>query len=243
MATKELNNSMLNIEKDYDLAGYIVNPKQVSEIVAKVFTIYGVDPEDIRCVRIGSTTDEKSEPKIIVEIRKKALKPNGNRNTNTNDNWLMLSGNDVGNDKHIVDGRLYDFLRNKAFYGKNKNLSIKQVVRNDTKYLAIELDVALFMAFVYNINYADPFYKISAPKRRWKSNDELDELSGKARKAYIREINEYKEASILPCELYITFKANSSFKLKNGDVITGFHPEEVEYFHSDDDNDKKKKNK
>jgi len=227
--------------KPEDLSGYILNPKEVSSAVARVFELLGVDKDDIRCVKLASDADNK--PKIIVEVSYKAVKKNDDNQPTASWTEFYEGGNPEGG-KNRLSNFIYKSLMGCAYYGQDHNaLKWRKVVRGDAKYAQIEFDPYIFIAFAYNINFADPFFKISAPATRWTSNDKLDEMSGKERKAILRKEAEYKEENLRPCVFYVTFAKNSTWRAKDGSQVNGFHPEQVEYVYGEMTRERKKEKK
>ena len=214
-------------ERVRDLAGYVLNSEEINTAVVKFLMMYDIDSDDICSVKVGSTKD--GELKIIAEVRAKALKVK----KKSQNNWMDF---DQDYDERIdIPDVLYSAWNNKFYHGKRKNLKIMKIKRDHENYLAINIDPQIFLAFVYDINFCDPLYKISAPQRRWKSNKELDDMSGKQRKRYKLEQQQYSNYGITRCGVFITFTDGYTFKLRKNDgtveEIVGFHPAEVDAYY------------
>lgn len=216
-------------ERVRDLAGYALNPQEVSTAVVKFLMCYDISDEDIYGVKVGTTKD--NELRIIVEVREKALHKKGKKQSQ---NWMNFDNPNV--DSSLIDDYFYKAWRNKLYHGKKKNLQCRRIRRNDNdKYVAININPEVFLAFVYNVNFCDSFYKISAPAARWKSSKQLDDMSGKERKRYRAMQQEFSNYGITQCKcIVITFRQDATYKLNNGEIITGFHPNQVDDFHSQD---------
>lgn len=220
VTTQELG---IAIERDRDLAGYVLSPQEISTAVVKFLMCYNIDDGDIYSVKVGTTKDEKL--KIIAEVKAKAL---GKKKSSHN--WMDFE--EYSNEETVINDIYYSAWRNKLFHGKNKNLQIKKISRNKDKYVSISIDPEIFLAFVYDINFCDKLYKISAPAARWKSNKQLDDMSGKERKRYKAMQQEFANFGITHCRfVVVTFAKESVYRTDTAE-IKGFHPQEVEDFYS-----------
>lgn len=209
-------------ERGRDLAGFVIRPDEISTAVYKYLSFFNIDHEDIYSVKTGVTKD--GDLRIIAEISKKALSPKKSKASAT---WMTFE--DGGSeDETLIPNYFYSSAHNKLYHGKKKHLRATVVVRgkgNDkNKYVAIDIDPAIFLAFVYDIKFDDRFYKISAVPERWKSEKQLDDLSGKDRKRYNALRQEYSSAGLVPCKMVVlTFSNKDEFN---------FHPNQVDNFYA-----------
>jgi len=210
-------------ERVRDLAGFALNPQEISTAVVKFLMCYNIDDSDIYSVKVGSTKD--SELKIIAEVKSKAL-----CGKKRSQNWMDFE--EYSTEDTIIADVYYSAWRNKIFHGKNKNLQIRKINRNKEKYVSISIDPMIFIAFVYDINFCDKLFKISAPPTRWASSKQLDNMSGKERKRYKAMQAEFSNYGITQCKVFVTFSNNYTYEI-NGNTITGFHPQEVDDFYLD----------
>ena len=217
-------------ERVRDLTGYVLNPQEISTDVVKFLMMYGINEDDIFSVKVGVTKD--GELKIIAEVLAKSLKPK----KKTQNSWMDFD-QDIY-DSIVISDDFYNVWRNKIYHGKRKNLKLNQVKRNGEKCIGINIDPTIFLAFVYDINFCDPLYKISAPPKRWKNNKQIEDMSGKERKRYRALQQQYSNYGITQCMVVVTFSNEYQFKDSNGNLISGFHPAEVDAFFEDKDSKK-----
>ena len=216
-------------ERVRDLAGFVLSPKEIHTAVVKFLMMYSIEDEDIYSVKVGTTKD--NELKIIVELKAKALQ--GKKKSRS---WMDF--NEYDSDDSLISDTFYKSWHNKLYHGKRKHLPVKQVRRNNgkDKYVAIEINPEIFIAFAYDINFCDKMYKISAPAKRWASAKQLDDMSGKERKRYKAMQLEFSNYGITNCVFaVVTFSTNSTYKAPNGEIITGFHPNQVDDYYSNRD--------
>jgi len=189
---------------------------------------YNINEGDV-FVKVGST--KEGELKIIAEVKSRAL-----CGKKKSQNWMDFE--EYSNEDTMISDSYYSAWRNKIFHGKNRNLQIKKISRNKEKYVSISIDPMIFLAFVYDINFCDKMYKVSAPALRWKNSKQLDDMSGKERKRYKAMQIEFSNYGITQCFVVVTFSQNFQYHI--GDqTVSGFHPQEVDDFYSDNDNDKR----
>jgi hypothetical protein len=209
--------------KAKDLAGYVINPYEITTAVNKVFLAIGVSRDNIRAVRVG--LDKNGKVHIIAEIAWSALK---RKSTNNYEDAIVAdySGGDNG-----LNPVFFSALHNKIYHGKKKHLRYHIVKRTDKKhgkkdsrkYVSIEINPEIFIAFVYNINFRDPWYKISAKPVRLKDptkyKDKDDVTDGE--KVKFRQLQgEYREDHLeSSCNLIVTFKPNYVYDEND---VTGF---------------------
>lgn len=219
------------IERDRDLTGFILNPAEIKTAVVKFLMMYSIEDEDIYSVKVGTTKD--NELKIIAEVRAKALQ--GKKKAR---NWMDFDEYD--NNESLISDFFFKAWHNKFYHGKRKRLPLRSIRRGgkngSDKYVAIEINPEIFIAFVYDINFCDKMYKISAPAKRWANSKQIDDMSGKDRKRYRAMQQEYSNYAITQCMFaVVTFSNKSEYKTPNGEVITGFHPNQVDDYYSDKD--------
>ena len=216
-------------ERVRDLAGFILSPKEIHTAVVKFLMMYSIEEDDIYSVKVGTTKD--NELKIIAEVRAKALQ--GRKKSRS---WMDFDEYD--NNESLISDTFYQAWHNKLYHGKRKHLPLRQVRRNNgkDKYVAIEINPEIFIAFAYDINFCDKMYKISAPAKRWANSKQLDDMSGKERKRYKAMQQEFANYGITNCMFaVVTFSAKSYYKMPNGDSTEGFHPNQVDDYYANRD--------
>lgn len=232
--------------KEEDLGGYVLSQRDIQSATAKILMSVGIDADDIRTVKVGSDKDRKL--RIICEVKYKAAFAKSNSNENTS--WYSFTDGSDDDDhddyKSAFNKTFYNALHNKVYHGKRKHLNIRVVKRpdpndrnNTKKYVSFEFDPYILIAFVYDIVFTDPFYKISAPQTRWLSEKKINDMSGKERKKYRAKQKELQSEGLSNCVIYVTFGKNSKFEYKkNGEqkIYTGFHPAQVDEFYDDNEN-------
>lgn len=231
--------------KEEDLGGYVLSQKDIVNATTKILLAVGIKANDIRTIKVGS--DENKNLKIICEISYKAAFSKSSKNDNTG--WYSFTDGDSNeNDddfKGAFNKNFYAALYNKVYHGKKKHLGMRIVRRPDPnggktrKYVRIEFNPYILIAFVYDIVFTDPFYKISAPPVRWLPSKKIHDMAKKDREKYLAKKNEYDSEKIANCSIFVTFSKNSKYVLHQQDgketVITGFHPAQVDDFFGDDD--------
>lgn len=228
LSTPSITTQTLGIanERVRDLTGLVLNPEEITTAVVKFLMATGIDNNDIYSVKVGTTKD--NELRIIAEIRAKAL----SNKKNDNNSWMDF--NEYDTDESLVSDYFYRAWRNKFYHGKNKHLQLKKIKREGGNCVAVNIDPAIFLAFVYDINFCDRYYKISAPAVRWKSSKQLDNMSGKERKKYKVLQQEFSNYGITQCFVVITYAIPERIKYTTpkGDVVIGFHPCQVDEYYS-----------
>lgn len=233
--------------KEEDLGGYVLSQRDIQSATTKILMSVGIKQDDIRTIKVGS--DKDSNLRIICEVKYKAAFAKSNSNENTS--WYSFTdGSDEeysNNFKNAFNKNFYAALHNKVYHGKRKHLNLKVVrrpdpnSRNDTKkYVSFELDPSILIAFVYDIVFTDPFYKISAPQIRWMSEKKINDMSGKERKKYRAKQKELKDVGLCNCAIYVTFAKKASWTFERDGkktTITGFHPAQVDEFYDDENDD------
>ena len=207
----------------------------------------GIKPDDIRTIKVGS--DKDGNVRIICEVAYKAAFKNSQSEENTG--WYSFTnGSDdeeYGSDvKNAFTKNFYSALHNKVYHGKRKHLNVRVVKRPDPKnrdktkkYVSFEFDPNILIAFVYDIVFTDPFYKISAPQTRWMADKKVNDMSGKERKKYLAKKKELTSEGLANCTIYVTFGKRATYRYKDADgtekVVTGFLPRQVADFYDDCD--------
>lgn len=204
----------VSAERGRDLTGIVLGPDEISATVEKFLYFYGIRSNDIYSIRSGA--DNNNNLKIVAEIKEKALKEKKHTQ------WTYLT--DDSDNQAIISDKFYDVWRNKLYHGKKKHLRVKPIKRNkDDKFVSIEIDPMIFIAFAYDIDFEDQFYKISAIPSRGMSRKEIDDMSRKERERWHKRMNEYTSNGMSMLKMAIvTYSDNSR----------GFHPDQVEAFFS-----------
>ena len=213
--------------KEKDLAGYVLSQEELSSAAVKVLIAAGIDKKNIRTIKVGA--DKEGKLRIIIEIFNR-----GERKREFFGGIDITEFDDSNDVSKVFNKTFFSMLYNKAYHGKKKHLKIKQVNRKEGKCVQFEFDPTIFIAFVYNISFMDPLYKVSARTIRWKSKKELDRYLEEQSES--RNINVYKEKTIYKnqmreyaadglnnCVVYVTFRDGYRFKGNEG-----FHPSQVE---------------
>jgi hypothetical protein len=228
--------------KEQSLAGYILSQKELSDAATKILVSVGINPDDIACIRVGQNVESK-KLKVICEVNYKAAYPDKGSNK-----WYDFTEYDSDDHKTAFTKNFYEALYNKVYHGKRKHLNIRIVERrnkkgSNKKYVQFEFDPEIMIAFVYNIVFSDPLYKISCRPTRWLNNDELHKKfdSRARREEYRRKRDEYKKLNLANCVVYVTFAKDAYQErvknLGNGETKTvrykGFHPSQVDYVFGD----------
>ena len=132
-------------ERVRDLAGFILSPKEIHTAVVKFLMMYSIEEDDIYSVKVGTNKDNML--KIIAEVRSKALQ--GRKKSRS---WMDFDEYD--NNESLISDTFYQAWHNKLYHGKRKHLPLKQIRRNNgkDKYVAIEINPEIFIAFAYDIN-------------------------------------------------------------------------------------------
>lgn len=203
-------------ERGRDLTGYVLRPDEISTAGYKFLMSYGIDEKDIYSVKVGSDASTNAL-RIIAEVSAKAL---GKKKKNNS--WVELDSYEEQDG--LIDQKFYQAWQNKVYHGKRKNLRLKSINRRGgEKYISIEFDAMIFIAFIYDIKFTDKMYKISAPPKRWITGKKLNDMSGKEKKEYKKRQQEFSTHSINPCHFaVITFSENG----------TGFHPNQVDEYYT-----------
>ncbi len=226
--------------KEKDLAGYILSPRDIKNATTKILIAAGLNPEDIRTIRVGS--DKSKNLRIICEVKYGAA---FKREEKRNGIWFSLNPDVDYNDRGAFNETFYAALHNKVYHGKRKHLNIRVINREVSvkkkdkekekemkKFVTFEFDAKILIAFVYDIVFTDPFYKISVAKKRWPDN--FDNMTGKERDKIKKERKEMAADGLMNCTIFVTYCSRAKWKKydNNGEaqIYTGFHPGEVDDF-------------
>ena len=236
--------------KAKDLAGYVLSQKDIVNATTKILIAVGIDINDIRTIKVGSDLKTK-QLRIICEVRYRAAFPKAEKHDVP---WYSIESYDTndGGTKGAFNKIFYAALHNKVYHGKRKHLKIRVVRRRDPqnpsdtkKYVQFEFDPMILIAFVYNINFTDPLYRISAPAIRWKGSKEVNDMGGKERRKYRARMEEWTQDGLSNCAIYVTFNPNAVWEEhrrdENGNDIvnkrSGFAPGQVDDYYDSIDND------
>lgn len=231
---------------------WIIEPKRLNDAICTMFSILlGHDAKDaIRSVKVGSqdklNQNEEREARIIVEIKWGEVKNKKNKDHEVRRrDFTYVTNPDEDTNKGGLAPRIYDGLKNKGFGRKLKWGKITRGSGDDAKsYAKIEFDAKILMAFLLNINYADPNYCIKPLVVKRKSENEMYEMSGKERNQLVNKYKEYKNEGMVESILYVFATKSWNWRMDDNTVITGFHPSQVQYeIDCDEDAEGKKKKK
>lgn len=222
-------------ERVGDLAGYVLRPDEIETAVVKFLMCYGINADDINCVRVG--VNKENELAIQAEIRKGAISKDKKARSYSPMDIVDHSDDDNKNSTELPDF-YYRAWHNKLYHGKKKNLKVEVITRRkkDKKkeFYRINIDPEIFIAFVYDINFTDRMYRIAAKPKRGISNKELDNYKRKEIDAIKRRQSEYGSLGMAICGMaIITFTDPNTehyrgYKTPSGEYIRGFHPNQVD---------------
>lgn len=235
------------------IEGIELSPAEIKTAVSKVFQAIGVNEQDIRGTIVMS--DNNNVPHIIVDVKLSALTRRNTNNSNTSNVSKSITSTIISNHDdniHESDNQyntlaqyVYNSLHNKIYHGKCKHLRytvVNEKSKHDDrpkKYARIEIDPMIFIAFVYDINFCDPMFKISASPSFIKYKG----LSDKEKAYYDRVSRENK--GMKPCGIYATYRKTATWNVE-GKPVSGFHPAQVDDWYAlqdrEDNNNNRKKN-
>lgn len=240
----ELTTKSLGIAdaKAQDLGGYILRQRDVEYAVIKVLVAVGIDQDEIRCVKVGGTKERQL--RIIVELSAKALNKNKGKRNNG-----VLEFRNLTESKESFDPKFYAATHNKLYHGKRKHLNMKKVVRpilsgenmgKEKNFIQFEIDPYIFLAFVYDIPFIDPYYKIYTYNKKLMSRNAIDDLPKKERIKKKIEVSEWERDGLTNCVIFVNFSTNPTDP-ETHEKLTGFHPSQVDRYYGDNDYDNKSK--
>ena len=182
-----------------DLAGFVLNQEDISTAVMKILINVGIDTRAIRAVKVGC--DENKNLKILAEIKKKSI----NKKEPREHNWLDIESDYYEDEDKVFSKEFFNTLKNKVYY---KHLKYKTVVRrdkkrNNVKYIQVEFDPKILIAFVYNLNYMDDYYRVSCFPIQWPKNK-------KNKKKYNKRKQEYITDRLRSCLVFVTFRIDKT---------------------------------
>ena len=200
LTTKSLGIADANAK---DLAGFMLNSSDLATAATKILINVGISSDAIRCVKVGADPD--GNLKILAEVLKKSL-----TKKKASSDWIELDDCDYEDDRNIFPKEFFGALKNKVYY---KHLDYKIVHRRtkknkQEKFVQISFDPEILIAFAYNLDYSDPYYRISCIKHHWMSNKELKKKydSNKKIRKYNETKNEYLSDKLCHCTVVVTHK-------------------------------------
>ena len=150
----ELTSKSLGIadKRQADLAGLVLSPQEISESIIIMLMKCGVPRDAIHSVRIGR---DKEGLEITARVEEEAVKSTVKIEGNRPQSWIGISERAT---KLKIRPEIYNGLRNKAFV---KNLHFQKEKIKGDDYVNLNFDADVLLAFIYNINYADEYLKVS----------------------------------------------------------------------------------
>lgn len=210
LTTKSLGVADTNVK---DFAGFMLSQEDISTAAMKILLSVGIKNDAIRCIKVGC--DESKQLKIFAEIYKDSLKDN---NDDEDDMLTFRDYSDDDDESGLFSKEFFNTLKNKVYY-KHLNYKIvrRSVLKNNKKNVSkkvvqIEFDPEIFIAFVYNLNFTDKFYRISCRPRRWMTEKEANKKYDKKSdvRRYIARKNEYINNKLMECTVVVTFTIDKS---------------------------------
>ena len=212
LTTQSLGIADTNVK---DFAGFMLSQEDISTAAMKILLSVGIKNDAIRCIKVGC--DESKKLKILAEISKDSLVKK-----NTDSKWYMLDDTEDEDDNTIFSKEFFNTLKNKVYY---KHLNYKTVNRRTNivnkngkkikiqkKYIQIEFDPEIFIAFVYNLDFTDVYYKISCRPIEWMNDNQISKKFDKRSdsRRYLAEKTEYLENRLRRCTVVVTFSIDKS---------------------------------
>jgi hypothetical protein len=206
----ELTTQVVGIaaQRKKDLQGVILNPEEIAKSVSLMFTKLGVGENRIYEIR-SYVEDGRFLISAVIELN--AVIENSRPKTDALDELFMQARNT----KIRIRSSIYNGLRNKGYYKELKFR--KEKVKGVGDCIVFTFDAAMLLAFIYDINYEDPFYKCT-PIEVLRLLDATDSLS-KEKEKKIRKF--CKRNRFIPYGAVLTYSTNKG----------GFHPSQVENMH------------
>lgn len=210
LTTKSLGIADVNTK---DLGGFMLNQSDLSTAIMKILLSVGINEDDIRSIKVGCDSDRKL--KLFAEVRKKALK--GKKNDREDNDWTSFDDYS-DDDGKVFSKEFFNTLKNKVYY---KHLEYKTFTRTvnkkgkKEKFVQIEFDPEILIAFVYNLNYEDPYLKISCTPVKWLNDKELGRKydSNKKQNSYKAMRREYLAEKLSICTVIVTFAIDKRRKI------------------------------
>jgi len=189
-----------------ELIGTLLTQQDISRAVIATLVSAGVPKEDIRTVRVGCFKEKKTmangevklkySPKIVAEVKASAVRKKSGKEENP---WYMLDEGDEPSEGKSLNKRFTSALEGKMFYKHFDNKTVvrgrgKKKHRNGTKYVKLEINPEIFIAFAYNFDLSDPYFAIRCNRISFdKADKEAKHLDKKARNAYYLKRQEFIE--------------------------------------------------
>ena len=220
LTTKSLGVADTNVK---DFAGFMLSQEDISTAAMKILLSVGIKNDAIRCIKVGC--DESKTLKIFAEIYKDALK----KDNDDEDDMLTFRDYSDDDDSTLFPKEFFNTLKNKVYHKHlnykiirrvaYKNNSSKKTVMK--KVVQIEFDPEIFIAFVYNLNFTDKFYRISCRPRRWMSEKEANKKYDRKSdvRKYMARKNEYINNKLMECTVVVTFTIDKTREEKMYDNI------------------------
>lgn len=198
-----------------DLVGFILEPRDLNTAVVEMLMQLGIDFKHIRCVKVGCSEPRKSfempKLRVIAEIHKNAFEKA--EKLHKKEDVLLYDASNYEYDDYKVPRQIFKALHNKAYH---KHLQIRKIVRETrlggspkkvSKFYQIEFDPEILIAFIYNINFLDSFYKISVQPKKWLDDKALRkkyDSSSKRREQKAIQMD-FKKDRLSQCEIFVTY--------------------------------------
>lgn len=192
-----------------DLAGFMLNPRDISTAVMKILLSVGIKKNAVRSIKVGCDNNRKL--KIIVDLRKKHL-------VEEHEERDMLEFDDYyDDDQKIFPKEFYKTLKNKV-YSKHLNYRIikRRAKKGKTESIVqLEFDPEILIAFVYNLNFNDEYYRISCVPQPWLDNHKASKKHKKNKDAdnYYNCKAEYTGSNLRMCVVVVTFSIDKNREL------------------------------
>lgn len=157
-------NAILENE-DVALNGFILTSKQLSTMTAKLLASIGINENAIGPVLVGVQPKAEDKLRVLVNIRKDALRRSRNEpKTRSITDFILSSNRDTDSNKidpQILKDMKYKFYRN--------NL----ICEPREKYFRMIFDPSVLIAYMFNIEWENKKYvlKIIDPKKEKKENN------------------------------------------------------------------------
>lgn len=193
ITTKSLGIADTNVK---GLAGFILNQKDITTAVMRTLLSVGIRTDAIKIIKAGC--DQNKKLRIVIELFKKQLK-----NKKKTTDWFSFFDDDDDNCDNLLSKEFFKTLKNKVYY---KHLNYKVL----NKIIRIEFDAEIFIAFAYNLDYSDPYYRITCSPIKWLSNSELNKKYDRRSeiRKYISSKQSYIEDKLSRCIVTVTFAIN-----------------------------------
>lgn len=240
--TKNITPKDLKIaeEATNNIMGYAINEKDICVALYKYLAFFDLGEKEVDIFTGFLSVSKPIKPVIYLVINKKYLTKKNNDKPNAPKKKSFMDildtshddSDDRNNSRKLIDDYFINGWKNKFYYCSKKCFLRSIMISKDKKntYCVIPVDPMLFLSFAYDINYADPFYKVSAAPKTGKNGiKKLNEYSDHERKVY-KKFNGLKPIK----SIIATYSTFNTFK-KEEDIITGYDDSEVDIMHNDAD--------